>query len=124
MPLIAETPSNPRCSIHNIEVILFLLLSFFTHPAERQVTCKTNNHSSNPYSLVSLLRLCLNRSLPLHASNQLALSRSLEGYTAIIDCQGEESSANRIAFDKGDGKKVTVSSNSAQVLSMPVAVVP
>ena len=36
--------------------------------------------------------------------------------------KGEESSANRIALDKGDGKKAKASSNSAQVLSMPVAV--
>ena len=38
--------------------------------------------------------------------------------------KGEESSANRIALDKEDGKKAKASSNSAQVLSMPVAVVP
>ena len=35
--------------------------------------------------------------------------------------KGEESTTNRIALDKGDGKKAKVSSNSAQVLSMPVA---
>ena len=86
MSIIAEAHSNARCSIRNTEFILFLFLSFFTHPAERQVTCKTNNHKSNLHSFGSLLRLYLNRSLPLFASNRLALSRSLEGSTAIIEC--------------------------------------
>ena len=97
MPIITETHSNSRCSIHNIEVILFLLLSLFaTHPNWTPNDMKTNKHSSNPHSPVSLLRLCLNRSLPLHASNRLALSRSLEGYTAIIACQGKERNHQRI----------------------------
>ena len=36
--------------------------------------------------------------------------------------KGEESTANRISLDKGDGKTAMTSSSSAQVLSIPVAV--
>ena len=124
MPIITETPSNSTNSMRNTNPFPFVILH---NPPILNAKRYENKQAQFKPSQLWSSSSPVSESQPSPSRLQPTCSFSFSGGIRRHHClsrKGEESTTNRIALDKGDGKKAKASSNSAQVLSMPVAVVP